>query len=122
MSISPVTMTSAAGVTDPQPQTQASSGATPSAPSTTQPARNQNASQPEPSIEQLRQAVNQINENIQSVNKDVQFSIDHQSGRVVVKVVDTQNNQVIRQIPSKETLAVAEALGKLQGLIIHQKV
>ena len=117
MSISPVTLTAGtAGVSEYQPQAPAS----PAQPSAAQPPKN--ASQPEPSIDQLKQTVDQINQNIQLVNKDIQFSVDQQSGRVVVKVVDTQNNQVIRQIPSKETLAIAEALGKLQGLIIHQKV
>ena len=122
MGTSPVTMTGAAPAADFQLQAPAPSGASPAAPNAVQPSQNRNSNQPEPSLEQIKQAVNQINQTIQSVNKDVQFSVDQQSGRVIVKVVDTQNNQVIRQIPSKETLAVAEALGKLQGLIIHQKI
>ncbi|MBY0578120.1 MAG: flagellar protein FlaG [Burkholderiales bacterium] len=78
-------------------------------------------SQAEPTLDQLRQAVNQINQEIQFANKDIKFSLDNQSGRVVVKVMDTQTNEVIRQIPSKEMLAIADAMGKLQGLIVQQK-
>ncbi|MHB1099087.1 MAG: flagellar protein FlaG [Burkholderiales bacterium] len=35
--------------------------------------------------------------------------------------MDTQNHQVIRQIPSKEALAISQALDKLQGLIIRNQ-
>lgn len=81
----------------------------------------QNTAQGEPSVKQVQQALDQINSFVQSSNKDVQFSLDHSSGKILVQVMDTQNNQVIRQIPSKEALAISQALDRLQGLLIRQK-
>jgi len=49
----------------------------------------------------------------------VQFSID--GDRTIVKVIDKETNQVIRQIPSEEAIAISESLDKLQGMLINSK-
>jgi flagellar protein FlaG len=117
MGISSITMSGASQAADFQPQ-----AATPSATGNASASGATSQSQQgEPTQAQLNHAVNQINDVIQTSNKDVLFSVDNQSGRFVVKVMDTQTNEVIRQIPSKETLAIADALGKLQGIILKQQ-
>jgi flagellar protein FlaG len=72
--------------------------------------------------EQLAQAVTQIQDVIKQTAQSLQFSIDKDTGKTVVKVVDTDSKKVIRQIPSEEVLAIAKALDKLQGLLVKQKV
>ncbi|TAM19336.1 MAG: flagellar protein FlaG [Candidimonas sp.] len=74
-----------------------------------------------PRVEQVKQAVNKINTIVQGFDREVLFSVDHDSGKIVVKVMDTARNVVIRQIPSAEALAISHSLDKLQGLIINQK-
>ena len=39
----------------------------------------------------------------------------------MVKVIDRETEDIIRQIPSQEMLDLAKALDKLQGLLIRQK-
>ncbi|MCB5189255.1 flagellar protein FlaG [Methylobacillus arboreus] len=65
-------------------------------------------------------AVKQINEFIAPIMQSIQFSTDNDSGRIVVKVVDSETQKVLRQIPSEEALAISKALDSLQGLIIRQ--
>ncbi|WP_025872920.1 flagellar protein FlaG [Methylobacillus glycogenes] len=65
-------------------------------------------------------AVKQINEFISPILQSIQFSTDNDSGRVVVKVVDSETQKVLRQIPNEEVLAISKTLDKLQGLIIRQ--
>ena len=65
-------------------------------------------------------AVKQINEFISPIMQSIQFSTDNDSGRVVVKVVDSETQKVLRQIPNEEVLAISKTLDKLQGLIIRQ--
>lgn len=74
----------------------------------------------QPSLEQVQKATEQINKVVQGLDKNLQFAVDHDSGRVVVKVMDTEKKELIRQIPSEETLSIAKALDKLQGLLIKQ--
>lgn len=70
---------------------------------------------------QLIDAVKATNEFIKPINSAVQFSLDSDSGKTVVRVMDISTEEVIRQIPSEEMLAIAKALDQIQGLLIRQK-
>lgn len=69
----------------------------------------------------LSQAVRNLNEYVQSINREIRFSVDEDSGMTVVKVVDPNSGDVIRQIPADEVLAVAHHLEQAQGLILRAK-
>ena len=62
------------------------------------------------SQEALEKVVSQLNAYIQNTQRDVDFSVDDATGRVVVKVIDSQSEEVIRQIPSEEMLAISRHL------------
>ncbi len=57
----------------------------------------------------------------QPVAQNLLFSIDDDTGRTIVKIVDSQTDEVIRQMPSEEVLAISKAIDKLQGLLIKQQ-
>ncbi len=69
----------------------------------------------------IKQAVQDLNTYAQSLQRDLHFSIDEESGETVVKVMDHESGEVIRQIPSKEVLAIAESLKNAQGLLLSAK-
>jgi len=56
---------------------------------------------------QLQDAVSKINNLVQNVQRDISFSLDENSGQTVIKVVDTNSGELIRQIPTEEVLAIA---------------
>ena len=58
---------------------------------------------------------------ITPVAQDLLFSIDEDTGKTIVKVVDASTDEVIRQIPSEEIITIAQALDNLQGLLLQQK-
>ena len=58
----------------------------------------------------IDEAVQDINEYIQSVQRELQFSVDEDSGRTVIKVMDLETDEVIRQIPNEEALKFARLL------------
>ena len=74
----------------------------------------------EPAQGEVDSAIKQINAFMSSSTQSIKFATDQDSGRVVVKVVDTDTQKVLRQIPSEEVLAISKALDKLQGLIIKE--
>jgi flagellar protein FlaG len=65
-------------------------------------------------------AVKKLNDLVAPALQTVEFSLDQQSERMIVKVVDTASKQVLRQIPNEEVLAMSKTLDKLQGLMIRQ--
>ena len=73
------------------------------------------------SREQLKEAVKATNDFVSLVNNAVEFSLDDDTGITVVKVIDKNTKEVVRQIPSEEMLAIAKALDTVQGLLVRQK-
>lgn len=69
--------------------------------------------------EQVREAVSQIEQFTQTLSQNLKFSIDEDTGKTVVKIVDIQTQEVIRQIPSEEAITIARTLGKIQGLLFN---
>jgi len=76
---------------------------------------------PAASAEELKKAVDAINRRLDESGQNLQFSLDEDSGKMVVRVVDTATKDVIRQIPSEVALAISHSLEKLQGLLLKQK-
>lgn len=62
--------------------------------------------------EEIKQAVRELNDKAQLVSRELQFSIDKESGSTVIKVVDSRTDEVIRQIPGEEALKVARRLSE----------
>lgn len=75
----------------------------------------------QPSRNEVEESVDTLNQFIKSLNNPMLFSIDDDTGKTVVKIVDSTTQEVIKQIPSEEILSIAKALDKLKGLFIEQK-
>ncbi len=69
----------------------------------------------------LSNAVNKLNELVAPALQTVQFKMDEESDRVIVQVVDTATDKVLRQIPNEEVLAFSKTLGRLQGLVVREQ-
>ncbi|PKO46943.1 MAG: flagellar biosynthesis protein FlaG [Betaproteobacteria bacterium HGW-Betaproteobacteria-22] len=68
----------------------------------------------------LVNAVKKLNELVAPALQTVQFTIDEELDRVIVKVVDAETKKVLRQIPNEEVLAFSKTLGRLQGLVVRE--
>ncbi|MBF0505336.1 MAG: flagellar protein FlaG [Nitrospirae bacterium] len=75
-----------------------------------------------PDINKLRDAVNKANGIADSFNSYLNFSVDDTTRTVVVKVINSDTKEVIRQIPSEETLKLMQAFDKDQALLLSKKV
>jgi flagellar protein FlaG len=76
----------------------------------------------EPKRDELEQAVTDIREFVQASQRQLDFSIDDSTGRVVVKVIATESGDVIRQIPSETALKLAQSLSQASSLLFDDKV
>ncbi|WP_062060454.1 flagellar protein FlaG [Cellvibrio sp. OA-2007] len=72
--------------------------------------------------EKVQAAVAQMNEYIQSTQRDLNFSYDPDSGETVVKVLDRATQEVIRQIPDETFLRLAQKMSvESSGLLFSAK-
>ncbi len=60
--------------------------------------------------EEVKEAVTKLNDYVQSIQRDLQFSLDRDSGRTVVTVTDRNTKEVVRQIPDELALKLARNL------------
>ena len=61
----------------------------------------------EPRREELEIVVQEINEFAKQSNRNLEFSVDDTSGRIIVTVRESDSGEVIRQTPSEEMLAIS---------------
>jgi len=54
-------------------------------------------------------------------NVDLQFSVNKDSGRIMVTVTDKDTGEVIREIPPSEIVKFAEKFDEMVGMIFDQK-
>jgi flagellar protein FlaG len=70
---------------------------------------------------QLRAIVREAQRAIAPLASSIEFTVDQESGKTVVKVIETETQALIRQIPSPEMLEMAHAIERMQGLLLRQK-
>jgi flagellar protein FlaG len=73
-----------------------------------------------PSENAVKNAARQISDFLKSSSASIRFSVDQSRHEVVVRIVDPQTNEVIRQVPSEELLAIAQSLDRMSGLLLKQ--
>jgi len=71
----------------------------------------------QPKKEVVSQAVASINDYVQTVNRELEFTQDDDLGQTIIKVIDRETEEVIRQIPSEEVIAIARAIKNQQEVI-----
>jgi flagellar protein FlaG len=74
------------------------------------------------SMDELKDAVGKLNASMQADARSLQFSIDEDSKRTVVKLIDVNTQEVVRQYPTEEALRLSKSLDSFLGRLIHQAV
>lgn len=68
-----------------------------------------------PSTDDLVSATRDITDYIQSVSRSLQISVDNDLGTTVIRVMDADTEELVRQIPAEEILQLARFLSEQQS-------
>lgn len=71
-----------------------------------------------PDLEAVSAALNQ---HAQGLQTSLRFQVDKLTHQLVISVIDTQNEQLLMQIPSEEALAIAQSLEKFQAQLLDKQ-
>jgi len=71
--------------------------------------------------EKVKSAVKDIEKFLASSRRNLEFSTDEESGRIVVKVIASETGELIRQLPSEEALKIAHSLSDVNSLLFNAK-
>jgi flagellar protein FlaG len=68
------------------------------------------APEPQAASARLEEVTSQLSRALADSRRELSFSVDEVSGRTVVKVIDAESGDVLRQIPTEEALRLASRL------------
>jgi uncharacterized FlaG/YvyC family protein len=74
------------------------------------------------SAEEIHKDLEMINEQLKSSNSSLQFSIDDKTNDVIVRIVDRDSGEVIRQIPPESIVKLRDSMKDMSGLFVEKKV
>ncbi|HNY66990.1 MAG TPA: flagellar protein FlaG [Deltaproteobacteria bacterium] len=74
------------------------------------------------SADDVQRDIEAINDQLESMNRSIRFSIDDSSKDVVVKVVNKDTGEVIKQFPPEQVLKLRERLNEMAGLLVEGQV
>lgn len=73
------------------------------------------------SDEQLEEAVDQANYEMKRLDTNLRFSIHEKTRQVLVKIVDSTTNEVIREIPPEKLLDMCAFMMEKAGLLVDRR-
>jgi flagellar protein FlaG len=71
---------------------------------------------------QLEQVAQQLQDFVGEMNRGLEFSVDKDSGRDVIKVIDKASGDLVKQYPSEEVLGLVSKLSDMIGSFVDAKV
>lgn len=71
--------------------------------------------------EEIIHAIEAANKSVEVYNRKLEFSIHEKTKEIMVKVIDTATNDVIREIPAEKTLDMVANLLQVAGILIDEK-
>ena len=72
--------------------------------------------------EQLDKVAQQLQDFVGDLNRNIEFSVDEDSGRDVIKVVDKDSGDILKQYPSEEVLTLVSKLSDMIGGFVDTQV
>ena len=69
----------------------------------------------------IGQLVDDLNSYAQNVRRELHFSVDDDSGHTVIKVIDSESKEIVRQIPPEEVVEMMQFLGGHTGILMRAK-
>ena len=72
--------------------------------------------------EEVEKTAEKLNRLMGIIDKRLEFRVDEKSQRVVVKIIDKQNNEVLDEIPSQRALDILNSFSEMIGLMFDKRV
>lgn len=74
------------------------------------------------SPENLDKVAQQLQSFMSEMNRGLEFSVDEDSGRDVIKVIDKESGETVKQFPSEQVLDIVSKLAEATGVLVDFKI
>ncbi len=72
-------------------------------------------------MEDLERAADHIGRALEVIDRGLEFSIHEDTNRVIVKVINRQTHEVIKEIPPEQLLDMIARIWEMIGLLVDEK-
>ena len=76
---------------------------------------------PTPTKEKLEQAASRVKEVLRGTTSRLEIEIDSDSNKAVIRILNGESGEIIRQIPAQELLDLAKHLDEPKGLLVRER-
>ncbi|QTL98752.1 flagellar biosynthesis protein FlaG [Iocasia frigidifontis] len=70
----------------------------------------------------LKTVIESANEGVQVFNKSIEFTIHEETNKIMVKIIDNETDEVIKEIPSEKILNMVAKFCEIAGILLDEKV
>lgn len=71
--------------------------------------------------EEVIEAIEKANKQFKTFDRRLEFSIHEKTKQIIVKVIDTDDDTVLREIPSEKILDMVAKMWELSGIFVDEK-
>jgi flagellar protein FlaG len=68
--------------------------------------------------EEIKEAVAKLQDYVQSIERNLDFELDEESGITIIRVYDATSSELIRQIPGDDAVSLAQKLNQEEPLTL----
>jgi flagellar protein FlaG len=72
------------------------------------------------SVDEAQKKVQHINEQLKAMHTELSFSVDKETDKVVLKILNSKTGEVIRQIPAEDALRISSHISRLLGVMVDE--
>ncbi len=74
-----------------------------------------------PVPDKLEAAVSKVSDHVQNIQRTLSFSVEEETGMTVVKVFDSETEELIRQIPAEEIVKLAASIEEFAATLFLEE-
>ena len=71
--------------------------------------------------DQLKKAIAEMNEKINNMNQEAVFGIHEKTNRVMIKILDKETKEIIKEFPPEKTLDMIASIWEMAGILVDEK-
>lgn len=69
----------------------------------------------------IKEAIEDTNKKLESTDRKFEFSVNEETNDIIVKVINKETDEVIREIPSEKILDMVAKMMELAGLFVDER-
>ncbi len=78
------------------------------------------AENPGPEKSEILNVIGKLNNSLENINEKVSFSYHEENKRIIIKVIDRETKEVVREIPPKDIVKLSEHLKEYLGMLVDE--